>query len=294
MTPPISGALPEPLSVEPPLPPPPGDVDQEFGVENLGDWIGSAAPIVCFRCLQPLADGETHATSAVCAAASRGWSASVPSPTRLVSPGTSNATRRHSGGQYHLPPHDLGAERAVLGSILIDPDAITEVADLLRPYDFYRQAHGLIFGAICALHGAGGPPDIVTVAAELEQAGNLEAAGGASYLALLGNDTPTAVHVVQYARIVADASQRRRLIEAAGKIAELGYSRDPDATGRAGEILRDATEGRSMSSVNIMAGRAQGVWPKSRRLRLPHPCSATLTHKGTPSSMAWAGSARAR
>ncbi len=127
-----------------------------------------------------------------------------------------------------LPPQSLDAEQAVLGSILIDRDAIIEIADFLHPEDFYRQAHGRIFAAMLELFEHREPIDVVTVAEALERAGELEAVGGASYLSPLGNDTPTAVHVAQYGRIVERKAVLRRLIEAAGKIAAIGYEDGAD------------------------------------------------------------------
>jgi hypothetical protein len=151
-----------------------------------------------------------------------------------------------------MAPHDLDAEKAVLGALLIDPEAIVEVTDL-PPDAFYRQAHGLIFEAMRALHRTGQAVDVVTVAAELERTDNLEICGGASYLSGLGNDTPTAIHIAQYARIVAEAAQGRRLISAAGKIAELGYARDPEASTRAVEILAEANAESTIFGTNIVA-----------------------------------------
>lgn len=122
-----------------------------------------------------------------------------------------------------LPPQNMDAEQAVLGSILIDRDAIIEVADFLKPDDFYRQAHGCIFEAALDLFGRREPIDVVTISEALERAGDLERIGGAAYLSTLGNDTPTAVHVQQYGRIVERKAVLRRLIGAAGKIAAIGY-----------------------------------------------------------------------
>ncbi len=136
-----------------------------------------------------------------------------------------------------LPPSDLDAERAVLGSILIDQAAIIDALELVTPADFYRQGHALIFRAMSTLYEAGQAPDVVTVAAQLERTGDLEAAGGASYLSRLGNDTPTAVHVAQYATIVADRARERATIVAAGRIAEAAYQRDPGLAERVSEIV---------------------------------------------------------
>jgi replicative DNA helicase len=122
-----------------------------------------------------------------------------------------------------LPPHNIDAETAVLGSILIDRDAIVEIAGMLKPDDFYRPAHGRIYQAMLYLSDHKSQIDIVTVAEELERNGDLESIGGASYLSMLGNDTPTAVHVVQYATIVQRKAVLRNMIQAAGKIAAIGY-----------------------------------------------------------------------
>jgi replicative DNA helicase len=125
-----------------------------------------------------------------------------------------------------LPPQSLEAEQSVLGSLLIDRDAIIEVADIVRPDDFYRQANGTIYGAIVDLYERREPIDIVTVAETLERDGQLDAVGGRSYLSSLSNQTPTAVHAVQYARIVERKAVLRNLISAAGRIAGIGYE-DP-------------------------------------------------------------------
>jgi len=125
-----------------------------------------------------------------------------------------------------LPPQSLEAEQSVLGSVLIDRDAIVEVAEFLRPDDFYRQAHGLIYAAMLELFERREPIDIVTVAEVLERSDQLEQIGGRSYLTSLSNQTPTAVHAVQYARIVERKAVLRNLIAAAGRIAGIGYE-DP-------------------------------------------------------------------
>src|SRR5262245_28738304 len=125
-----------------------------------------------------------------------------------------------------LPPQSIEAEQSVLGSILIDRDAVIEVADFLRPEDFYRQAHGRVFAAMLDLSERREPIDVVTVAEALERTGDLESIGGRAYLGTLSNETPTAVHVAQYARIVERKALLRNLIGAAGKIAGIGYE-DP-------------------------------------------------------------------
>src|SRR6478752_7290607 len=126
-------------------------------------------------------------------------------------------------------PYDLGAEEAVLGSLLLDRDAVIKIAPFLRPEDFYREAHGWIYGAVLDLYARREPPDPVTLASELERSGKLENIGGYSYLAKLVNNTPTAVHIEYYAHIVERTSVLRRLISAGGEIAALGYSEDRES-----------------------------------------------------------------
>jgi replicative DNA helicase len=125
-----------------------------------------------------------------------------------------------------LPPQSIEAEQSVLGSVLIDRDAIVEVAEFLRPDDFYRPSNGLIYGAMLELFERREPVDIVTVAEVLERNGQLDTIGGRTYLSGLSNQTPTAVHAVQYARIVERKAVLRNLIGAAGRIAGIGYE-DP-------------------------------------------------------------------
>src|ERR1044072_7314262 len=91
-------------------------------------------------------------------------------------------------------PYDIAAEEAVLGSLLLDRDAIIKVAPFLHPEDFYRETHGWIFGAVLDLYGRREPGDPVTLAAELERHGRLEAIGGYSYLIGPVPRTPTPAH----------------------------------------------------------------------------------------------------
>jgi replicative DNA helicase len=125
-----------------------------------------------------------------------------------------------------LPPQSTEAEQSVLGAILIDRDVIVEIAEFLRPEDFYRQANGTVYRSILELFERREPIDIVTVSEALERVDELDAVGGRAYLSSLANQTPTAVHAVQYARIVERKAVLRNLISAAGKIAGIGYE-DP-------------------------------------------------------------------
>jgi replicative DNA helicase len=150
-----------------------------------------------------------------------------------------------------LPPQSTEAEQSVLGAILIDRDAVVEIAEFLRPEDFYRPANGSIYAAMLELFDKREPVDIVTVAEALERNDQLEAVGGRSYLSSLSNQTPTAVHAVQYGRIVERKAVLRNLISAAGKIAGIGYE-DPAEIQEA--IDRAESELFSVSQRRIATG----------------------------------------
>jgi replicative DNA helicase len=127
-----------------------------------------------------------------------------------------------------LPPQSIEAEQSVLGALLIDHDAVIEVADFLRPQDFYRQINGIIYQAILELYERREPADIVTVSEALQRMDALEQVGGSSYLTSLMNLTPTAVNAVHYGRIVERKAVLRNLIGAAGKIASIGFEDSED------------------------------------------------------------------
>jgi replicative DNA helicase len=127
-----------------------------------------------------------------------------------------------------LPPQSIDAEQSVLGALLIDRDAVVEVAEILRPEDFYRSPHGTTFAVILELYERREPVDIVTVSEGLERRGELEHVGGSAYLTSLINLTPTAVNAVYYARIVERKAVLRNLIAAAGRIAGIGYDENAD------------------------------------------------------------------
>lgn len=120
-------------------------------------------------------------------------------------------------------PFDLSAERAVLGAILLDRDAILAVSDQLQPSDFYLEKHALTYTAMLACLGRRTPPDLATVAGELRRQEQLDLVGGMAFLGELTAEVPTAVHIAYYAEIVAQTATLRRLIEAGGTIIALGY-----------------------------------------------------------------------
>jgi replicative DNA helicase len=155
-----------------------------------------------------------------------------------------------------LAPQAVDAEQSVLGSILIDADAILKVADFLHAPDFYRQQHADIYESMLVLHGQREPIDLVTLADELARRERLEPIGGPAYLATLMNAVPTAVHVEHYARIVERKAVLRNLIAAAGRIAAVGYEEANDAEvaiDRAESILFEISQRRTIGGFESLA-----------------------------------------
>lgn len=122
-----------------------------------------------------------------------------------------------------LPPQNIEAEQSLLGSILIDRDALLEAAEIMQAEDFYREAHQYIYQEIMGLTNKGEPVDLVTVCAALENKNLLIKAGGAAYIASLASMTPTAAHAAHYAAIVREKSLLRRLIRTATEIVGKSY-----------------------------------------------------------------------
>ena len=121
-----------------------------------------------------------------------------------------------------LPPHDLAAEEAVLGSCFIDFEALAKVA-WLRPEDFYREKNQWVFSAMLKLHQEGKPTNQIIVGHALAQQGKLEAMGGAAYISECIRLTPTSVHVKYYADIVKDCAERRQKLREADKLVREAY-----------------------------------------------------------------------
>lgn len=122
-----------------------------------------------------------------------------------------------------MPPQSRDAEASLLGSLLIDSDAIVKIADTVRPDDFYDERHRYIFEAALGLYEKHSPIDILTLTEELKARELLDVIGGASYLTELTNYVPTATHVEQYAELIVSKATRRKLIKASREISEIGY-----------------------------------------------------------------------
>jgi replicative DNA helicase len=125
--------------------------------------------------------------------------------------------------QERLLPQNVDAEQAVLGSLLIDPVAVTQVATFLRPLDFYLQQHVDLFEAVLDLYHDSQPSDVVTLSDYLNRRGQLAGVGGLAYLNQLANSVPTAINIEHYGHIVERLAVLRRLVDAGSKIAAVGY-----------------------------------------------------------------------
>jgi len=127
-----------------------------------------------------------------------------------------------------LPPHSMEAEEALLGSLLIDPDALFEVNNFLRPEAFYRTQNRWIYEAILRLSDRREPVDLITLTEELRRSEQLEEVGGEAYIINLINMVPTAINAPSYGRLVEATSIRRKLVSAASAIANLAYDEKED------------------------------------------------------------------
>lgn len=147
-----------------------------------------------------------------------------------------------------LPPQSIEGEEAILGALLIDPDVILDVAAFLKPDAFYREQNRWVYQAILDLHEAREPLDFITLTELLRKRNQLESLGGEAYVISLINGVPTSVNARSYAQLVEAAAMRRRMITAAGAIANLAYNEAEDIAvviDRAEQTLFSVTEGRT-------------------------------------------------
>jgi len=125
--------------------------------------------------------------------------------------------------EHRLPPQNLEAEMSVLGGILLENDALNRALEVLRPEDFYREAHRKIFSALITLSDRSEPADLVTLTAVLKEQGAIEEIGGSSYLSTLVDFVPTAANIGYYCKLVKEKAIARELIKVATEIAGRGF-----------------------------------------------------------------------
>lgn len=151
-----------------------------------------------------------------------------------------------------VPPHDLEAEQAVIGSMLTDKEAVISAIETLSDEDFYREDNKLIYSAIMNLYNRGEPIDIITLKSELSSMGKFEAVGGLEYLAELPEKVPTTANVDKYIKIVEEKSTLRTLIRTANELITLGY----DPTQEVEELMDNAEK----KIFGVMQNRAQKTY----------------------------------
>jgi replicative DNA helicase len=134
------------------------------------------------------------------------------------------ATKEVQAGK--VPPHNLDAEKSLIGAVLIDDDTLADISEHVTPKDFYDKRHGIIYDGMMRLYEKNKPVDLLTLTDELKRKGQLEEIGGSAYLTELTNYVPTAAHAEAYAELVSQKAVRRRLIKASGEISELGFNED--------------------------------------------------------------------
>jgi replicative DNA helicase len=153
-----------------------------------------------------------------------------------------------------VPPHSIQAEQAVLGGLMLNNEAWDQIADMISVEDFYRREHKSIFEGIHALADQNRPCDLVTLAEELEQRGQLADIGGIAYLGALVDDTPVASNVPAYVTIVRERSVIRQLIQIGNRIAESGYR---PAGRKVHELLDEAEVQVFRIAEQLTKGRAE-------------------------------------
>src|SRR5215217_3159835 len=127
-----------------------------------------------------------------------------------------------------LPPQAVDLEEAVLGALMIEKDALTAVADILKPDSFYKEAHQRIYSAIITLFADSEPIDMLTVTSKLRSTGELEIIGGASYIMELTSRVNSAANIEYHARIISQAFIKRELIKVASEIQREAYEDTTD------------------------------------------------------------------
>jgi replicative DNA helicase len=136
-----------------------------------------------------------------------------------------------------IPPHNIDLEKSILGSLMIDEEAIYKIADLISAENFYDRKHRYIYEAVSGLYNQQKAIDLLTISAELKKNGTLKESGGNIYLTELVESVPTSAHIQEYAKLVKDLSVRRKMISLAASIDEMAYQEGDKV-----EILLDSAE----------------------------------------------------
>lgn len=168
-----------------------------------------------------------------------------------------------------LPPQSIEAEQSTLGAMLIEKEALAKVIEVLKPSDFYKESHQLIFSAVFKLFEKGEAVDLITLTDELKKHDSLDKAGGAAYLTLLIDSVPTAANVEYYANIIKEKSDLRSLIYAGTDIARMGYeAKEPveQVLDKSEQLIFSITQRRTTRDFVLLKQVLTGTFEKINEL----------------------------
>jgi replicative DNA helicase len=168
-----------------------------------------------------------------------------------------------------VPPHNLEAEASVLGSLMLDRNAIVRIADFLRPDDFYLDQHGQVYRAAINLYDRSDPIDLLTMASELEKMRVLDRIGGQEFLAELESGVPTAANVEYYGHLVEEAATKRKLIAAGSRITGFGFDESVPAVqalDQAEGVIFSIAEGRITQDFVPLKDVLKETWDQIERI----------------------------
>ena len=178
-----------------------------------------------------------------------------------------NAGRKVSG--LRVPPQNIDLEKALLGSIMIKPDVMNEITDIISVDSFYAPKHRIIYDAMLNLFSKNEPIDLLSLSTRLKQKKRLDQAGGSSFLAELVNAVPSASNVKHYAEVVQKMAMMRNLISAADYISELGYDEAQeieDLLDKAEKKIYEVTESPSLHKFVSLSETLTEAWDRFETL----------------------------
>jgi replicative DNA helicase len=170
---------------------------------------------------------------------------------------------------FRVPPHNVDAERALLGSIMLRPEVMYEVSDIVHPTSFYSEKHRIIFETMHELFTKRSPTDLLTVSARLKERSLLDDIGGSGYLGELVNSVPSSANAVYYAQLIQKKHIARNLISAADFISSIGYDESQeleDLLDQAQKRIYDVTNISSIHKFSELKDELAEAWERLDRL----------------------------
>lgn len=173
--------------------------------------------------------------------------------------------------KIRIPPHNLDAEKAILGSIMLRPSAIHEITDIITSDSFYASKHGLIYKTMLELSGKGEPIDLLSLSHKMEEKKILDNVGGSSYLGELTNSVPSSANIKYYADVVNKKYLLRKIIEAGDEISELGFIGESeedvfDVLDRAEKKMMGINSGVGSSAFKSLKDSLPEAWERLEKL----------------------------